>query len=110
MIKRYCGELEIGLQFMGRDRLENRANYCGYVKLPDGRRWRFADLQSGVGAENTPEDYDRMAETAVTFATYWTSCNRTDAPDWAPDSDWADAFNDAADVGPCDYIITRKPA
>ena len=112
MIKRYCGELEIGLQFTGRNRPENRATYCGYVKLPDGRRWNFADLQSGVGASgDRPENFDQMAESAVSFATYWTTHNRgDDTPDWAPAAELADAFNDAAEVGTCDYLITRNPA
>ena len=110
MIKRYCGELEIGLHYCGRTP-DNRAKYLGYVKLADGRRWRFADLRSRAGADGTrPQDFDGMAQSAVGFATYWTSHNRgRDTPEWAPDADLADAFNSAAELGEEDYVIARKP-
>jgi hypothetical protein len=109
MIKRYCGELEIGLHYCGRTP-DNRAKYLGYLKLPDGRRWRFADLHSRVGADGTrPQDFDSMAQSAVGFATYWTSHNRGhDTPEWAPPADLADAFDSAAELGEKDYLIARK--
>ena len=109
MIKRYCGELEVGLLYRGRTP-DNRATYLGYVKLPDGRRWRFADLSSGVGTDGTrPQDFDSMAQSAVGFACYWTSYNRGDnTPAWAPPADLADAFDSVAEVGEEDYVIGRK--
>ena len=111
MIRRYCGELEIGLYCRGRTP-DDRANYLGYVKLPDGRKWRFANLASGVGIPgNRPEDFDSMARSAVSFAANWTSHNRGDeTPEWAPAADLADAMSDAAEIGEDDYTVTRKPA
>lgn len=109
MIKRFCGELEIGLHYHGRTR-ENRAEYLGYVALPDGRRWQFADVQSAVGADGTrAADYDEIAEAAVRFAIYWTTWNRgDDTPEWAPAAELADAFEEAAEYGEETYTIHRK--
>jgi hypothetical protein len=111
VIKRYCGELEVGLHYRGRTP-DNRATYLGYIKLPDGRRWRFAGLSSGVGTDGTrAHDFDSMAQSAVGFACYWTSYNRgDDTPAWAPPADLADAFDSAADLGEEEYVISRKPA
>ena len=107
MIKRYCGELEIGLQYRGRT-ADNRADYLGYIKLPDGRKWRFTDLASGVGTDGTrAEDFDNMAQSAVGFATYWTTHNRREAPAWAPAVELADAISEAAEIGEEDYVIRR---
>jgi hypothetical protein len=106
---RYCGDLTIGLHYCGRT-ADNRATYLGYVRLPDGREWKFADLQTGVGEDGTrATDYDEMARSAVGFAAYWTSHNRAEVPDWAPPADIADSFEDAASVGEEDYIIDRTP-
>jgi hypothetical protein len=109
MIKRYCGDLEIGLHFTGYTK-ENRANYMGYIKLPDGRKYQFKDLQSGCGSPGvTPEAIDEMAVSAVGFAAYWTSDNRGDeTPEWAPSEEMADAIADAAELGESEYEIRRK--
>jgi len=112
VIKRYIGELEIRLQYCGRTS-DNRAKYLGNIVLPDGRKWNFADLQSGVGCPGTrPEDFDEMAESAVSFATYYTSHNRgDDTPDWAPPAELADAIEEASYSGMAEdsgYIVLRK--
>lgn len=100
MIKRYIGDLEIRLQYVGRT-ADNRANYLGCIVLPDGSRHNFADLSSGVGCPGTrAEDFDDMAEAAVDFAAYYTTHNRgDDVPDWAPPAELADAISDAAICG-----------
>lgn len=100
MIRRYIGDLEIRLQYLGRSD-DNRAKYCGFILLPDGRRHNFGDLCSAVGTTGTTaEDYDEMAESAVGFAAYYTTFNRgDDVPKWAPSAELADAIDDAAISG-----------
>jgi len=97
MIQRYIGDLEVGLHYLGRSN-DNRAKYCGYILLQDGQRYRFNNLCSGVGIAGTAAaDYDDMAESAVGFASYYTTDNRgNDLPDWAPSADLADAIEEAA--------------
>jgi len=112
VIKRYIGELEIYLQYCGRT-IDDRAKYLGNIILPDGRKWNFANLQSRVGCPGTrPEDFDAMAESAVDFATYYTSHNRDDnTPDWAPSAELADAMEEASYSGMAEdsgYIVLRK--
>ncbi len=111
MILRYCGDLTIGLLYRGRTD-DNRPEYRGCIRLPDGRTWRFNHLCGGCDLPGTrPEDYDRLATDAVGFATYWTSLNRgDDTPEWAPAGDLADAFDEAADLGDSDYIVRRTRA
>jgi len=100
MIQRFIGDCEIRLHYRGRS-TDNRAKYCGYILLPDGQRYDFNDLQSGVGSSGTTaEDYDEMAESAINFASYYTTNNRgDDLPGWAPSADLADDISEAACSG-----------
>jgi len=112
MIRRYIGDLEIRLRYCGRSP-DNRAKYIGYIILPDRQRYNFNDLCSGVGSPGTrAKDYDEMAKSAVSFASYYTTHNRgDDLPDWAPTAKMADAIDNAAIDGMKEeggYEIRRK--
>lgn len=97
MATRFIGDLEIRLRYDGRS-ADNRAKYIGYILLPNRQRYNFTDLQSGVGFDGTTaDDLDEMAESAVGFATYYTTHNRgDDLPKWAPPAELADEMEDAA--------------
>lgn len=69
MARRYSGELVVNITYHDDD------TYKGSVKGPGGT-YRFTDLRapamghgSGV-AYDSPKAYDRMAEAAISFATY----------------------------------------
>jgi hypothetical protein len=119
-VTRYVGELKIVIGFVQRS-IDNRAEYRGKIVFPKGTWrgrphygvWKFEELRSGVGgvssgkgygyADTSPEAYDRMAEMAVSFASYYTTDNRgDDAPDWAPPAEDADRIAEAAMTDSCE--------
>lgn len=80
MAKRWIGDAKVRVVYTGRHSDDGRDIYRGYVAVRDGRRdvvWSFDNMQTGVGgisdrkggklAADSPEAYDEMAETAVTF-------------------------------------------
>lgn len=100
MAKRYIGDAVITITY------RDRGDYAGTVCA--GRKcWRFEDLhapRSGFGRDqngrgisyDSPRAYDKMAESAVGFGSYYTTHNRgDDLPDWAPSANVADAIAEA---------------
>jgi hypothetical protein len=121
MAKRYIGDAVITIENVGRTD-DNRAKYEGTVRV--GKyTWKFDDLASGVGGvssgrgygypDDSPEAYDAMAGSAVSFASYYTTHNRgDDAPEWAPPPEVADAIDEAVGWAQRDngeYEVRRSP-
>jgi len=93
----YSGSLKIELEQTGVSR-DGRDVFKGTIILADGRRHDFGDLGSGCGGCRTEIS---MAESAISFAGYYSSDNRgDDTPEWAPPGDLASAIGDAADYTP----------
>jgi hypothetical protein len=94
MARRYCGELRIYVTYVNGD------DYTGSVVAPDGKRYslnglRAAPIGFGSGvAYDSPKAYDKMAASAVAFATY-------DNEDWS-------GFADYDETG--EPNVTRKRA
>jgi hypothetical protein len=121
MAKRYIGDAVITIENVGRTD-DNRANYAGTVRV--GKyTWKFDDLASGVGGvssgrgygypDDSPEAYDKMAGSAVSFASYYSGINRgDDVPEWAPPPEVADAIEEAVSYAQRDdgeYEVRRSP-
>lgn len=105
MATRYIGDAKITITY------RDRGDYAGTACVPVGRShkekrcWRFDGLRApavGFGpgiAYDSPEAYDEMAESAVSFGSYYTTHNRgDDVPDWAPAPEVADAISDATSL------------
>ena len=94
MARRYIGDAVIEIKY------RDTGDYAGTVSA-GGHTWRFADLnapKAGLGAGvayDSPEAYDVMAASAVSFGSYYTTHNRGDAPEWAPSAEVADAIDEA---------------
>ena len=95
---RYIGDARIVLYYVGTT-ADGRGDYEGVVHLPSGSKWKFSDLHSGAWgfpAHDSPEAFDKMADSAVGFGGYYTNFNRgEDVPDWAPSADLADEIEAA---------------
>ena len=96
MAKRYIGDAVVTITY------HDAGDYRGTVTAAHGFTWRFRDLHApatGLGAGvayDSPEAYDKMASSAVGFASYYTTYNRgDDVPDWAPPAEIADAIEEA---------------
>jgi hypothetical protein len=121
MAKRYIGDAVITIEYVGETQ-DGRGNYKGTVRVGK-HTWRFDELHSGVGGvssgkgygypADSPEAYDKMAGSAVGFASYYTTFNRgDDAPDWAPPPEVADAIEEAVGWAQDDrgeYEVRRSP-
>jgi len=93
----YSGSLKIELEQTGISK-DGRDVFKGTIILADGRCHNFTDLGSGCGGCHTEIS---MAESAISFASYYSSDNRgDDTPEWAPPGDLASAIGDAADYTP----------
>lgn len=118
MAKRYIGDAVIRIQLSD----ANGNPYVGTVSA-GGRVWHFKDLQApaigfGAGvAYDSSEAYDRMAASAVSFGSYYTTHNRPDDPNddnlaGYPDAETADAISNATSWA-CDdqgnYSVRRSP-
>jgi hypothetical protein len=111
MAKRYIGDAIVTIAY---DDVTD--SYVGSVKASDHARWKFRDLKAPVAwniASDSSVAYDKMAQAAVSFASYYTTHNRgDDVPDWVPAPEIADAIEYAVasamfDNG--DYDVRRKP-
>jgi hypothetical protein len=108
MAKRRIGDAVVRIAY------HNDGDYRGSVSA-NGRSWRFRDLHGpAIGFRfpyDSPEAYDRMAEEAVSFATYYTTHNRgDDVPPWAPSAEVADALEEATNFAMNDrgeYSVCR---
>jgi len=116
MAKRYIGDAVVTIKYVGTDR-DGRDEYVGTIRV-ENYAWKFSSLYApavgfGAGvAYDSPAAYDSMAKAAVSFGSYYTTCNRgDDVPDWAPDAETADAIDAAAwdrdESG--EYSVSRKP-
>lgn len=99
MAIRYCGDLKVRIEYVGTSP-DNRESYRGVISCP-GYSWTFSDLRSGMGAHasDSPEAYDEMARSAISFATYYTTDNRDPDDDPGPGfptAEQSDAFDEAA--------------
>lgn len=93
----YSGSLKIELEQTGVSR-DGRDVFKGRIVLPDGREWSFDDLGSGCGGCGTEIS---MAESALGFASYYSSDNRgDDTPEWAPPGELASKIGELADYTP----------
>jgi hypothetical protein len=121
MAKRYIGDAVITIEYVG-ETPDGRGNYKGTVRVGK-HTWRFDELHSGVGGvssgrgygypADSPEAYDEMAQSAVSFASYYTTHNRgDDVPEWAPPPEVADAIDEAVSIVLRDdgtYEVRRSP-
>ena len=110
MAKRYIGDAVITIEY------HDSGDYRGTVRAGN-HAWRFDDLhapRAGFShAYDSPEAYDKMAGSAVSFASYYTTHNRgDDVPDWAPPPEVADAIEEAVAGAQDDrgeYEVRRSP-
>ncbi len=109
MAKRRIGDAIVRIVY------HDAGDYRGTVSAGE-HVWRFADLCAPCGfgsgvAYDSPEAYDAMAESAVSFGSYYTTHNRGgDVPDWAPPVEVADAIDEAVGCALNDdgtYQVTR---
>lgn len=97
-VTRYIGSAVVSIQYVGGPKDE----YRGHV-IANGRTWFFRDLFAPAAgfsfAYDSPKAYDRMAASAMTFGSYYTSDNPPamlgDRAGY-PDARTADAIRDAA--------------
>jgi hypothetical protein len=109
MARRYIGDANIYIQY--HDDGDYRGSIVCYVnaqwpQFKERRVWKFRDLHApaiGFGsgiAYDSPEAYDRMAQDAVSFGSYYTTMNRSEDDDLEgyPSGEVADAINDAVGI------------
>ena len=114
MARRYIGDAVVDVQVDDKTiTMGPRVGYKGVVRA-GGHRWPFDGLFLNVSskAADSPDMYDEAAATAVVFGSYYTSNNRREARDWAPDPSTADAIYDAVSTVTNDagqYLVQRKP-
>jgi len=98
MPKRYVGDATVSIRYVGQDS-EDRPQYAGRITLPNKKGWSFKDLggpRFGGGSVDSPSTLSKMASSAVSFASYYTTHNRgDDVPSWAPSASLADAIEEA---------------
>mgnify|MGYP006969347834 CR=1 FL=1 len=116
MATRYIGDATVRIRY------RDEGDYAGVITVPsgDGGRWHwhFDDLHApaiGFGpgiAYDSPEAYDEMAGSAISFGSYYTTYNRgDDVPEWAPDAEVADAIDEATSWATDDqgtYDVRRR--
>jgi len=95
MAKRYIGDAIITIEYVDGN------EYRGTIRV-SGHTWRFSDLHAPPAGFNfaydSPRAYDEMAQSAVSFGSYYATGNRgDDAPDWAPSAETADAIAEATE-------------
>jgi hypothetical protein len=100
MARRYIGDAVITIMYHDAgSKSGRREDYRGSVRA-GGYTWKFDELHApAMGfsfASDSPEAYDKMAASAVSFGSYYTTHNRgDDVPDWAPPAKVADAIDEA---------------
>jgi hypothetical protein len=106
MATRYCGDVKITITY------RDCGDYAGTVSVTRGGQryaWRFTGLNApacghGAGISyDSPEAYDSMARSAVSFAQYTGEGD----PGWAS-PEVASAIGDSCDMDDIDYIVTRR--
>lgn len=115
MARRYIGDAVITIEYDGEQ--DGRSQYKGTVRAGK-HTWKFDNLGSPMGGFRTGSDsaqaYDEMAQSAVSFGSYYSSGNRgDDTPEWAPSEEIADAINDAVGFAQRDdgtYEVKRSPS
>ena len=117
MALRYCGDAVISLTYYGDAR--GRDAYKGTIKA-GGFVWAFDALHPpAAGFPNgapcgSPEAYDAMARSALSFGSYYTTHNRGgEVPAWAPSAMVADAISEATSWSTDDcgeFIVFRSRA
>jgi hypothetical protein len=113
MARRYIGDAVVDVRYVA-----SADCYAGTVSVGD-TRWTFGGLHAPriqvapAVAADSPTMYDRMAASAVSFGSYYTSHNRgDDCPDWAPPAAVADAIDGAVSFVQDDqgrYAVRRSP-
>lgn len=111
MAKRYIGDAVVTIVY------HDSGDYRGTVRAGD-HSWHFEDLHAprmGFSfAYDSPEAYDEMARSAVSFGSYYTTHNRgDDTPEWAPPPEVADAIDEAVGWAQDDqgtYEVRRSPS
>lgn len=114
MAKRYIGDAVIDIEYTGY--IWGDDMYAGSITA-DGHVWKFSNLNAPragfVFAYDSPDAYDKMVESAVSFGSYYTSDNRgDDLPDWAPPPEVADAISTVTSCALHDdgkYDVRRRP-
>jgi hypothetical protein len=109
MAKRRIGEVVVRIKYLDNDTYAGTVSARGYV-------WKFDELKAPAWgfrfASDSPWAYDKMAESAVGFGSYYTSHNRGDyVPDWAPAPEVADAIHELSSMAIMDdstYRIERR--
>ncbi len=113
MAKRYIGDAIIEIKYVGY--INRRDDYTGKIKVKN-ITWKFDSLYAPAAGFNfaydSPQAYDKMAQAAVSFGSYYTTHNRgDDLPDWAPPPEIADTISEATSWAVHDdgsYEILRK--
>ena len=109
MARRYIGDAVVTITY------HDAGDYRGTVRA-GGYSWKFDELNAPAAgfsfASDSPEAYDKMAASAVSFGSYYTTHNRgDDVPDWAPSAKVADAIDDATSWAQTDsgrYQVRRS--
>jgi hypothetical protein len=118
MARRYIGGAHIYIMYY-----PSCGDYRGSIVVPqdDGAPvvWKFREIYApkcGLGhgiAYDSPEAYDRMAQAAVSFGSYFTTMNRDEDDDLKgyPSGEVADIINDAVGIVSSDdgtYEVRRS--
>jgi len=113
MARRYIGNAVVTITY------HDAGDYRGTISA-GGHHWRFDELRAPAAGlpftYDSPEAYDKMAASAVSFGSYYTTHNRgSDTPEWAPPAEVADAISDATgwatdEEGKGLYEVRRSPA
>lgn len=114
MPKRFIGDAVVEIRYSGH--ISGRDEYAGSVRAGHCV-WKFDSLYAPPAGFNfgydSPQAYDRMAEAAISFGSYYTSRNRKDdVPSWAPPPELADIIDEATQYAWCEtghYMVSRTP-
>jgi hypothetical protein len=109
--RRYIGDAAVTIEYVGGPEDE----YEGSIRAGE-HTWQFDSLfapRAGFAVSyDSPEAYDAMAASAVSFAAYYASSNRgDDTPDWAPEPEVADTIEEATEWARDDqgeYEVRRR--
>lgn len=111
MARRFIGDANIYILYYDRGPCAMEGDYRGSIVVPVDEGppavWKFKDPHApkcGFGpgiAFDSSEAYDQMAQSAVSFGSYYTTMNRNDEEgdlDGYPSGEVADIINDAVSV------------
>lgn len=119
MARRWIGDVMVKIHLTDKCDAEGRCLYEGFVRVGN-YMWHFDDLGAplihtkGSGFEkgyDSPGAYDEMASSVVSFASYYTSDNRSEDSEGFPEAEVADAINEATQAWKYEdgeYLVKRS--